>query len=137
GGVGLGVALRHGEVGMTEQHLHIDLARTRFDRPGSKGVTEAMGMNALDRGTFAQAVEDHTEGMRGDHRPEVGGEEERRRYVTAKRSDVVAQGSGGGGTETDPALLLSLAVADEGALALPVDVRVVERHALRGAHAAI
>ena len=46
-GVGASVTLGHRQVRMAEEHLHIDLTGTGLDRPGRKGVTEAVGMDTV------------------------------------------------------------------------------------------
>ena len=47
GRVSPGVTLRHREVGVPEQHLHVDLPRTQLDRPGRERVAEAIRENFL------------------------------------------------------------------------------------------
>ena len=42
GSIGACVALGHGEVGMSQEHLNIDLPSTGVDGPGGEGVPESM-----------------------------------------------------------------------------------------------
>ena len=91
GGIGARIPLGHGEVGVTEEHLHVDFARTGLDRPGGEGVTETVGVDTVDTGALPETLEDDAEGVPGRHGHMVRSEEEGAGSGTTEAFDILSE----------------------------------------------
>ena len=90
GVVGPRVVLGHLRRGVAEQQLHVELARTRGDRPGGEAVAETVRVRLLDTSTLRQSPEEHVEGMSVRHPLPVSTQEERPRLLAAEARHVIA-----------------------------------------------